>query len=303
MRYPAPALPTPPRILAIAAAVLLTAALSPGARAQLGSADGLPPAVARGDFLATAAGPAAGITLPAASAFVPDNRALISVELLDDRFAGFGILWQPGRLMLEYRHIDRRPPGLPSYNEDHYAVGLTGRRGPWVFAGDAAWYANDVVGAPGAFTVGLSAGIRPHRTFSFVIRGLHLNEPDYVGGPLPRTIAAGFAARVLGPRLAVAADLYFREDGHDDFALRYGLESELVTGFYLAAAATNEGRFNASVAYRQRKEQSGYGFSGDFDGGQRQHLFHLGHEENPPQPEVRGKRVIRHLPPGSSPSR
>ncbi len=283
----------------VALIVLLAAIIAPvPARAQLGSIDGMPFAVGRGSFLATADGPAAGLTLPAAAAFIPDSRSLVAVELDGSRFAGGFILWQPKRFMLEYRHLEHAGDG-PSFSEDMYAIGINAQKGRWVMASDVALLANSVPGDPNAFTFGFSAATRPHKYFSFAIRALHLNEPRYVGGKLGRIIAPGINIPVLGPRLNLAAEGYFREDGHDDFMLRYGIESECLPGVHVAASVSNERGFALSLALRHQKEQSGYGFSGKLDDDDRHHLIHVGREDTPRQ-TAQGKRVARPKRPAGS---
>jgi hypothetical protein len=285
----------------LAAAVLAAAAGAPRAHAQLGTNDGQPLAVARGNFLATAAGPAAGLQLPAAAAFVPDNRMFFAAEVVGDQLSGGDVLWQVRRFLVSYRHVDHRAPEELDYDEDHYAFGVAGQKGRWVVGSDAAYYVNNVAGADDAFTYGVSVATRPHPRFSLAVRALHFNRPHYVGGRLERVIAPGFAFHVLDRRLTLAADLFFREDGSDDFALRYGFESELRAGFHLAGAVTTEGEFTAGFAYQPSKEQSGYGISGDLDGGPRHHLIHFGREDHPPSKPEPGRRVTRPRTPSSKP--
>lgn len=289
------------RHLLLVAAVLAAGASVPRAHAQLGTNDGQPLAVARGNFLATAAGPAVGLALPAAAAFVPDSRMLLAAEVVGDRLSGGDFLWQLRRFLVSYRHVDHRAPEEPDYNEDHYAFGVAAQKGRWVIGGDAAYYVNDVAGAADAFTYGVSAATRPHPRFSLAVRALHLNRPHYVAGRLERVIAPGLAFHVLDRRLTLAADLFFRQDGSDDFALRYGFESELRAGFHLAGAVTNEGEFTASIAFQPANEQSGYGISGDLDGGPRHHLIHVGREDHPPSKPEPGRRVTRPRPPTATP--
>jgi len=263
------------------------------AHAQLGTNDGEPFPVARGNFLATAAGPAAGLTLPAAAAFVPDNRMLLAAEVVGDRLSGGDVLWQVRRFLLSYRHVDHRLPDAPDYSEDHYAVGVAGQSGRWVVGSDVAYYVNDVAGADDAFTYGFSVATQAHPRVTLALRVLHLNSPHYIGGRLERNIAPGLALHILDRRLTLAADLFFREDGSDDFALRYGFESELSAGFHLAGAVTNEGVFTASIAFQPGKEMSGYGLDGDLDGGQRHHFIHFGREDHPTAKQKSGPRVTR----------
>lgn len=283
----------------VLAAVLALGTGAPGrSGAQLGTNDGEPFPVGRGNFLATAAGPTAGLNLPAAAAFVPDNRFLIAAEAVDDRLAGSDILWQVRRFLLSYRHVDHRPPDAPDYNEDHYAFGVAGQTGRWVIGSDAAYFVNDVAGADDAFTYGISLAIQAHPRVSFAVRGMHLSRPSYIGGHLERVIAPAFAFHVLDRRrLTLAADLFFQEDGSDDFALRYGFESEIRPGFHLAGTMTNEGVFSASIALQPGKEISGYGLSGDLDGGPRHHFIHVGREDHPPPKETQRPSVKRARPP------
>jgi protease-4 len=262
------------------------------ARAQPRLQGPIRPQLARGGFLATADGPAVALSLPAALAYVDVTRSLFAAEMVDDQFAGGLVLWQPRRFALGYRHVDRRPETSDHFNEDLYFLAFSRRKGPRAAGIDVTWLKNDVGGTADALSFGLSSSVRPYDALSLAYRTENLNRPHYLNGRLERVNAIGIAMRPFGRRVTFATDILFREDGADDFAIRYGFEAEPVDGLHLAAEVDNESGFGLSIALRGRENQAGYGIGGSSNGGPRHHFIHLGHEDRPARSRIdRGHRT------------
>jgi hypothetical protein len=269
----------------------LAAALASGALSFPSLADpetGLdtPIPVAHGTFLATASGPGAPHRLPATLGLEPDKRTFSAAEFVGDRLSGGIVLFARQRFALSYRHFDNR--GTPSFDEDEYTLLLGGGDGVRAAASEVRWMRNDLGGRPDALSFGFSVGFRPDPHFALAYRGEHMNRPHYLDGRLDDAHTVSVALSPID-RLALATDVIFREDGGDDFRLRYGFELEPYPGIRLGAALDNESVFTAAMSYAFGAEEAGYGVHGSLDGGDPRHAAYVGHQE--------GRKPDPHRPP------
>ena len=243
----------------------------------------------------TAAGPATGLVLPAALGFAGRSRSIVGLDLFGGKLGGGLFAWQPGRLMLGYRHLGARALG---HNEDHYFAALSRASGRRAWGLELALLRNDVAGAADAFTIGLSAASRPSPRLSLATRVDHLNRPHFLRGRLERTVTAGIGYRPWGPRVTLAADLFYRSAGGDRFLGRYGFEINPATGLHLAASLDDAGGCRIAVAAHHRTHELGWGYDEDADLRQRQ-FVHLGYESGAAPRRARLAFPLHHADPGS----
>jgi hypothetical protein len=137
---------------------------------------------------------------------------------------------------------------------------------------------NSLGGRPDALSFGFSVGFRPDPHFSLAYRGEHMNRPHYLDGRLDDTHTVSIALSPI-TRFSLATDVIFREDGGDDFRIRYGFELRPYPGVGLSGAIDNERGFTAAASYAFGAEEVGYGVGGSFDGGPRRHAAYVGHLE------------------------
>ncbi len=232
-------------------------------------------------FAATAGGPAAAFILPAATGGRRQTGTLIGAEWVERRLGGLHMVWSPGPLVLSYRHLDARAQG---FNEDRYAASVVRQGGAGRASLDIAWLANDVAGGAKGFTLGTSLRYQLAQGLRLAGRFEHLNTPAYLDGKLCRSTTIG-VAWVAGSSLALACDALFRDDGADNFGIRYGFESQLAKHLHVAASLDNEQSFRLGLSVTEDAEEATYGVVADRRGNHR-HVVQLSHEiaHNPPPP-------------------
>lgn len=235
-----------------------------------------PITLARGAFLATAEGPAAAVILPASLGFQSKKRSFSAAEFVDDRLAGGLALVARPRLAFYYRHFDNR--ATPDFDEDEYTLLFGGGDGMRAAGTEIRWLRNSLGGRPDALSLGFSIGYRPDPHFAFAYRGEHMNRPHYLDGRLDDQHTVSFGI-IPVPLFTIATDLIWREDGGDDFRIRYGLELRPYRGLGISAVIDNEDGFAGGIGYTFGAEDAGYGITGSFDGGPRRHTAYVGYEE------------------------
>jgi hypothetical protein len=239
-----------------------------------------PISLARGAFVATAEGPAAALTLPAALGFQSQKRTFSAAEFVGDRLAGGLALVARPRFAFYYRHFDNR--ASPDFDEDEYTLLLGGGDSQRAAGTEVRWMRNSLGGRPDALSFGFSLGYRPNPHVSLAYRGEHMNRPHYLDGRLDdkHTVSVGISPITA---FTIASDVIFREDGGDDFRLRYGFELRPYRGLGLSAVIDNERGFAGGIGYTFGSEEAGYGITGSFDGGPRRHSAYIGHEDKEPR--------------------